>query len=430
LGAKLYILNGSDRSVVRPRFRHSAHRTSHLSFSQRRSVRVAMLTYSFYESDGRVRRYAEALARLGNSVDVISLRNERQSKYNELSGVKVYRIQKRLRDEKGKFSYLIRIMKFFLLSAKQIAQTHLKQPYDLIHVHSVPDFEVFAAFVPKMLGAKVILDIHDPVPDFFMSKFGYTEDSFFYKSLRLIEKYSCHYADHVITVTDYWRDVIRERAHLPSQKITTIVNYPDTETFDFKKVKKSNTKDEYFRVLYPGTFNRHCGLHIVLEAIAILRSAIPSIRFDIYGKGSEERNIRSLTTKLGLQQSVFFHEPVPIQEVPRLMVNSDIGVALLAGEHTYLRQALNVKLFEFLAMGLPAVATRVDSIKNYLGENVAMLSAPNDPQDVARCIRELYENSEKREQMRRAGLAFAAKNNWQTTHMHTYFRIIQKLLAN
>ncbi len=123
-----------------------------------------MLTYSFYESDNRVRRYAETLARRGDQVDVIALRRAGQGPYNELNGVRVYRVQERTRNEKGKKDYFFRIIKFFIRSAALLTRMHRERPYDFVHVHSVPDFEVFAALVPKLTGAKVILDIHDIVP--------------------------------------------------------------------------------------------------------------------------------------------------------------------------------------------------------------------------------------------------------------------------
>jgi glycosyltransferase involved in cell wall biosynthesis len=395
----------------------------------RRPLRVAMLAYSFYESDNRVRRYAETLARIGDTVDVISLRREGQGVYNELNGVRVFRVQERVRDEKGKAVYLSRILKFFFRSAALLTGKHFSRPYHLVHVHSVPDFEVFAALIPRITGAKVILDIHDPMPDFFSAKFGYNNNSIYLKSLKTVERCSLHRADHVITVTDYWRDVIKERSRIPGDKISTIVNYPDREIFNAEGREERKRSNDVFTILYPGTLNKHCGLHIVLKAIGMLSSSHPNIRLHIYGRGNEESNLRSLASQLNLDSVVFFHDSVPIDQVPDLMLNADIGIALLAGENTYSKQALNVKLLEFLAMGLPAIATKVDSIVKYLGDGVAMLSNPNDPEDVARCIKELYENFDKREKLRRAGLAFSEKNNWQS-QADIYFGIIQKILAD
>jgi glycosyltransferase involved in cell wall biosynthesis len=159
----------------------------------------------------------------------------------------------------------------------------------------------------------------------------------------------------------------------------------------------------------------------------MLQTEIPEIRLQVYGKGSELANLRSLVSRLNLEHAVFFHGPVPIQEVPELMRNADIGIALLSGNHNYSRQALNVKLFEFLAMGLPAIATKTESILHYLGTGVVMLSNPNDPQDIARCIRELYRHPEKREALREAGMEYIRKNNWQS-QIHVYGSIMNRIL--
>ena len=83
----------------------------------------------------------------------------------------MFRIQHRERNERGRLSYISRLLLFFFRSAVFLSWRHLRNPYQLIHVHSVPDFEVFAALLPKLMGCKVILDIHDIVPEFYASKF-------------------------------------------------------------------------------------------------------------------------------------------------------------------------------------------------------------------------------------------------------------------
>ena len=65
-----------------------------------------MVAYTFYETDNRVRRYAEALVKRGDEVEAIALRREGQASFEVLKGVYVYRIQTRVRDERSPFSYL------------------------------------------------------------------------------------------------------------------------------------------------------------------------------------------------------------------------------------------------------------------------------------------------------------------------------------
>ena len=116
-------------------------------------IKACMVTYSFYENDGRVKRYAETLARRGGLVDIISLRKANQSSFEAINGVNVYRIQERIRDEESKISYLIRLLRFLIHSTLFLSRRYYVQRYDLVHVHSIPDFEVFAAILPRIFGA-------------------------------------------------------------------------------------------------------------------------------------------------------------------------------------------------------------------------------------------------------------------------------------
>src|SRR5579872_5282712 len=134
-------------------------------------MKACMLAYTFYDADNRVRRYAEALVRRGDHVDAIALAREGQPAFEIIQGVRVYRIQTRRIAETGPFSYLIKLLLFFVRSAWFITAQHMHEPYQLIHVHSVPDFEVFATLIPRLTGARIILDIHDIVPEFYASKF-------------------------------------------------------------------------------------------------------------------------------------------------------------------------------------------------------------------------------------------------------------------
>jgi glycosyltransferase involved in cell wall biosynthesis len=390
-------------------------------------INVGMLTYSFYTSDARVRRYAEALANRGDHVDVFTLRNLNEKIYEVLNGVHVYRIQERKRDERGKLDYILRILKFFINSNYQLTKKHLQKSYDLIHVHSVPDFEVFAAILPKLTGTKIILDIHDPVPDFFLAKFS-TKNKKYYDILSYIEKISSNFAHHVITVTDYWMDKIAKRSKIPEDKISVTLNLPDIKMFNCSNIKEPRKTNEYFTVLYPGTINKHCGLDIAVRAINEVRKVIPKIKFEIYGSGPELSNLKLLVKELSLEDIVFFLGNVPLEKIPSIMNNADIGIALLAGHNDYAQQALNVKLFEFLSMGLPAIATRTKSIEYYLEEGIVMLSEPNDPNDVARCIKELFLHPEKRKDLKEKGLAFISDNNSEI-QMNNYLKIVDRLTA-
>ena len=152
-------------------------------------MRVCMVVYAFYESDTRVLQYANALAERGDVVDVFALRREGSPAREVLNGVNVYRIQTRRVNERGKFAYLRRILRFFFLSFFCLTRRHMAKSYDAVHVHSVPDFLVFAALIPKLSGSRIILDIHDILPEFYASKFGVKPSSLLFRSLLWVENF-------------------------------------------------------------------------------------------------------------------------------------------------------------------------------------------------------------------------------------------------
>jgi len=395
-------------------------------------MNICVLVWSIYLTDSRVRKYSEALAERGDSVDVIALaledRKKSLVKYKH-NGVTIYEVDIR-GQEKRKIDYIISFLKFFLISFYYVTKLHIKKRYDLIQVHTPPDFEVFAAFIPKLLGAKIIIDIHDPMPDFFLAKFGSNKiNRLFYNFLCLLEGMATKFSNHVITVTHYWKNVICKRSNISKTKASVILNLPDIKVFNTNQFGKREKINENFVILYPGTLNKHCGVDIVIKAIALVKEEIPSLKFVIYGKGRELYRLQSVVKELALEGVISFHDHVHLDEIPGLMHDADVGVALLAGSEKYSEQALNVKLFEFLAMGLPSIATKSKATGYYLNEDIVMFSQPNDPKDVARCIRELYSNPSKRRELERNGLEFIKKNNWNLV-ISDFLKIVDKLVTN
>ncbi len=217
-------------------------------------MNACVVAYTFYESDFRVMRYAEALVDRGDQVDVIALRQPGAKRREILKGVRVFRVQERLVNEKGKFAYLFRILKFLVRSSWFLARMHSRRRYDLVHVHSVPDFLVFAAFLPKLSGAKVVLDIHDILPEFYASKFSRGQKGVLFNLLVLVERISCRIADHVIIANHIWEQKLASRSVAPA-KLTTIINYPDTTIF-YPRKRNSIPRN---RQLAPGARYRRAG---------------------------------------------------------------------------------------------------------------------------------------------------------------------------
>lgn len=384
-----------------------------------------MVAYTFYEADNRVRRYAEALARRGDEVDAIVLRRPGQAPFEIIRGVRVYRIQRRTIDENGPFAYLIKLLLFLVRSSWSLLLRSIKQRYDLVHVHSVPDFEVFAALLPRMLGTKVILDIHDLVPEFYASKFGISEKSLIFRLLVWIERLSAKGSNHVIISNHLWYQTLTRRSVQPA-KCTAIINYPDLSLF-YRRPRSPRAPSEEFTLCYPGTLNRHQGLDVAINAVGIVQTTMPNIRFRIIGRGPERDRLQQLIRERRLEDCVTISDPVPIEKISEVMANTDLGIVPKRRD-SFGNEAFSTKIMEFMAMGVPVVAsdTRID--RYYFNDDLVQFCESGNAPDFAAKIIELAGNPEQSDALRSKASKFIERNNWEVKK-YEYFDLVGQLLS-
>src|SRR5205085_2917735 len=82
-------------------------------------------------------------------------------------------------------------------------------------------------------GAKVILDLHDPMPELMMTIFKLEKDSWSVRLLRRIEKWSIARANVVVTVSVTFKRVFSARS-CASEKVEVVMNSPDGEIFPLR----------------------------------------------------------------------------------------------------------------------------------------------------------------------------------------------------
>ena len=187
--------------------------------------KICMVAYTPYEADNRVRRYAETLAKRGDQVDVIAITGaDFGQPEKEINGVTVYRVQHREHNERSKWTYAWRLLRFLVKSSAVMTRLHKRNRYDVIHVHNMPDFLVFAAWYPKLTGAKLILDIHDVVPELFGNKFQTRFKSAYVRLLKTVERMSARFVDHVIVSNHLWYDTVVARS-APEGKCSVFINH-------------------------------------------------------------------------------------------------------------------------------------------------------------------------------------------------------------
>jgi glycosyltransferase involved in cell wall biosynthesis len=382
-----------------------------------------MVAYTFYEADNRVRRYAQTLARQGHQVDAITLwRDEQPEREEWVDGVRVLRIQRRARDEKSALDYLRKLALFFFRSMFVLAREHMREPYDLIHVHSVPDFEVFAALYPRLAGSKVILDIHDILPELYASKFKICHGSPAFKLLVAVERASAAFADHIIAANHIWHGRLQERS-VGGPKLTTILNFPDTDVFQRRGRSRSDRK---FVMVYPGTLNHHQGVDIAVRAFARIEAKVPEAEFHIYGSGGQLTKLQELSIKLGLRDRVLFKGQLALEQIARVMENADLGVVPKRSEG-FGNEAFSTKTLEFMAMGVPLIIPDTTIDKYYFNDSVAKFFHANDDQSLAEAMLVLIKDSDLREELARNATEFVKKYTWEA-NQQIYLALVESLL--
>ena len=385
-------------------------------------MKACMLAYTFYDADNRVRRYAEALARRGDQVDAIALAREGQPAFEIIQGVRVFRIQNRRIGERGPFSYLIKLLLFFVRSAWFITAQHLRDPYQLIHVHSVPDFEVFATLIPRLSGARVILDIHDIVPEFYASKFKVSEQSLAFRLLVLVERLSSRYANRVIISNHLWQQKLIGRSVEPA-KSTALINYPDPSIFYPRKGRRR--VDNAFVLCYPGTLAWHQGLDVAIEAMSLLRHRAPNLRLVLVGDGPERETLRQMIADRKLEDIVSLTGLVPLEKVAEIMSTIDAGIVPKRTD-SFGNEAFSTKIMEFMAMGVPVIASRTRVDEYYFSDDLIQFFTSGDAADLAEKIMVLVQDRPRRDSLREKASQFIAANHWDV-RKYEYLQLVDGL---
>ncbi len=390
----------------------------------RRPRRVCMVSHSFYESDNRVTRYAEALAARGDQVDVFALRRSEELPREEIiNGVRLFRIQDRFgKTERSKFAYLWPLLRFLKASSHSLNKRHKHHAYDLLHVHNVPDFLVFSSWYPKLHGTRVILDIHDIVPEFFASKFGIPPKGLTYTMLRWMERTSAAFANHVIIANHLWLDKYESRTQTKG-RCTAFINNVDSSVF---KPRARTRKDDKLVILFPGGLQWHQGVDIAIRALKKVRVELPNAEFHIYGDGNAKESLVQLASELGLKEHVRFFNTMSVREIAGVMAEADLGVVPKRAD-SFGNEAYSTKIMEFMSVGVPVVISNTKVDRYYFNDSVVRFFESGNPDSLAREIVDVLKNKEARQQMVARASDYADRNCWNN-RKRDYLGLVDELI--
>lgn len=384
--------------------------------------RVCTVVQSYYLRDPRVRREAEALAEEGYEVDVVCLRDKGEPRREVVNGVNIFRVplaRRRATPVRYVFEYAF----FFCATALVLTGRLFTRRYDLIHVNNMPDFLVFATLLPKLFGSRVILDVHDPMPELFMSKYGIGPDSRFIRFLAWQERISLRYCHRALTVSDVMKDRLERIKGCPP--VTSVLNVPDEKLL--QRPKTWQPRQGSFTLLYTGTISARYGLSIALEACAKLRDKIPGLRLRLVGEGDDLPALRETAERLGVSNIVEFCRPVPLAKIPEIVATCDVGISPHVDD-IFMKLYFSTKVAEFVYMGLPTIVSRTQTIERHFDEDTVLYCEPGSVDSFAEAVLKLYERPDLREKLAARCAEFSSRFTW-SSEKHVYLDFVAELIG-
>jgi glycosyltransferase involved in cell wall biosynthesis len=382
-------------------------------------MNVCIIRHSYYPEIPPTKRNAEALVSHGYKVDIICLRKKGQKSQEIINGVTVHRLPiEHLRE--GKLRYVYEYTFFFILAALKLNQLFLKRKFKVVEIDGMPDFLVFTTLPIRLMGTRVIYNMLDSVSEVFSDRFKAKSNSIMMRIFKTVEKASTGYVDYLLFANYLAREYHINYRGVNGSKTSVVMNVPDEEMFHPRNPNQESQKTSQFQIINHGSLLERYGVQTLIQAVPLLVPHIPEIKVNIVGDGEYRSQLQKLVQDLRLDDYIHFTGLVPIEMIPGLISESDIGVVPI------LMHMQPTKLFEYVAMGKPVIASDFPAMRSCFGDGSVRYYKPGDVQELAHCILELYQAPEKRAAMASASMNIYQQYRWSTMK-HEYLKVFNKL---
>jgi glycosyltransferase involved in cell wall biosynthesis len=356
-----------------------------------------------------VQREAEALSAAGFDVEVILMRGDSRPRHAVVNGVTVISLPASRRRGGSKARYAFDYGRFFVLAAGILAVRHIRRPYHVVQAYSMPDFLIFAALVPKLLGSRTIAYMGEPTPELAETLFG---AGWVTRVLARVEQWSIGFADHSITVTEQLKRRYVERGAEPD-RITVVLNGADPKAMFADWSPASAEAKSGFTAVCHGTIEDRYGQDTIIEAARLLRDEIPDLRVVITGRGSLSGQVSRMIADNKLEEVVRFEGWVSRARLNDILHSADVGiVAQKASPYSHLVHTN--KMVDYWMFGLPVIASRLRATVETYDDSVMEYFEPGDARQLAAAIRRLRSDPDRRAELIANGRLALLKNGWDT----------------
>jgi L-malate glycosyltransferase len=356
-----------------------------------------MLTHEFPPGPGGVAPYvhqlSKGLVQRGHNVTVISRGDWRKPVHEEIDGISVYRV-----------GFIPSYPSPFWLHGVWVNRLFrsLESDLDLLHVH--------AALVPI---------VHTSIPTVFTSHGTVKKDinnmpikSFHFLVVKIIsrqlfniERSHLHRADVITTVSKSGVEELKKYYGI-DKEITVIGNGVDSNVF--APAQKKQTSEPY--ILYTGRLETQKGLVDLIESARYVCQKHRNLKFVLVGKGTIEKMLRTMVSKLGLGQNLFFAGYISNRD-KLIEYYRNATIYVLPSYY----EGLPTSLLEAMACGIPSIATNVDGSSEVITDGeTGLLVPPRNPKMLAEAILKLLNDESLRSRMGAKGREHVVGNyDWE-----------------
>lgn len=230
--------------------------------------------------------------------------------------------------------------------------------------------------------------------------------------LQVLEKLPCPVLSELNFVPEKWAkatiDIVRTSAatlcvsegiqkevktHLPGANTFVIPNGVDWDRFaapheetvnKAKALLKGKGTEGKRTVLHIGTVDKHrCVLQLV-DAMQLICSIQKDVCLVVVGTGEDLEAAQQRVHNLALDEKVLFLGKVDHSTIPGIMYLAKVGVALSRKETAPFTSPM--KIFEYMAAGLPIVTVNAGDVPKYVNERIACFANPESPPSIASAI--------------------------------------------
>jgi len=369
-------------------------------------------------TDRRVWQEATALRQAGYHVSVVCPKGKGcERAFERIDGINIYRHWLPT-DRPGTVSYLLEyaaaLFWEFILSLR-VAWRH---GFDVIHACNPPDLIFLVAIFHKIFFGKAFLfDQHDVVPELYEVKFA--RRNFIHRLLVLFERWTFRWADGSLATNSRLKELAVARGGMPEDKVWVVRTVPDLERI--RQVKPDPSVRRTFRYLvgYVGFIAEQDGVHLLIEAMAYIIKGLGRLDVGclVIGDGPQVTRLKALVDERGITDNIEFAGYISGDAVIAKLGACDIGIVPDPPNACNGMMSM-IKVFEYMALGLPIVQFDLMQAKNDAGAAAWAVVDPT-PHSLGEAIVSLLEDGAARERMRGYGRERAHREFQWATEKHS-----------